>query len=112
METLIEELLAAIQTDSRYLTFMALEKEILAIPLLQEYREAMQQYQEVKKYAKYIDITKQKEKMMRCKRMVSAHPVVQEYYQAYKEINEVLESVTKIVFDGISPDLRTERFTI
>lgn len=115
MDTLIEELVAAIKNDDRYQNFMEQEKklqdnEIQA--LLQRYQVANKQYQEVKQYQSFIDLTEMEETIKTCKQEISASPTIQTYYQSYHAINDVLEAVTKTIFDGISEELDTSRYTL
>lgn len=115
METLIEELISEIKKDTRYLSFLVQEEKMKnpeIQTLLRNYQDAINAYQEVKKYANHIDISEQIATMKSLKREVSQHPVIQEYYQAYHEVNHLLDEVTKIVFKDISVDLSTDRYTI
>ncbi len=115
METLIEELISEIKKDTRYLSFLVQEEKMKnpeTQALLRNYQDAINAYQEVKKYANHIDISEQLAAMKRLKREVSQHPIIQEYYQAYHEVNYVLDEVTKIIFKDISVDLSTDRYTM
>ena len=115
METLIEELISEIKKDTRYLSFLVQEEKMKnpeIQTLLRNYQDAINAYQEVKKYASHIDISEQLATMKSLKREVSQHPVIQEYYQAYHAVNHLLDEVTKTVFKDISVDLSTDRYTI
>lgn len=114
METLIEELISEIKKDTRYLSFLMQEERMQSDDvqsLLKDYQDAVNAYQEVKPYANHIDITQQIERMQELKREVAQHPIIKEYYEAYHQINQLLEEVTNIVFKDISDDLVTSRYT-
>lgn len=115
MEIVIEALISEIKKDTRYLSFLIQEKKMQDATiqtLLKEYQEAINTYQEVKKYALHIDISKQEMKMKQLKQEISQHPVIQEYYEAYHQINRLLEEVTKIIYQDISTDLSTSRYKL
>lgn len=113
MDTLIETLVNEIKKDSRYLAFIEQEKKLQEVqPLLKEYQEASEMYQEVLKYQKHIDISKEKQRVRELKQKISTNQSVQDYYQAYHEVNDLLDSITKILFDGISEEIDTSRYTI
>ena len=43
---------------------------------------------------------------------MSQNSFIQNYYQAYDQLNDLLEEVTHIVFKNISDDLQIERFQL
>ena len=43
---------------------------------------------------------------------MSQNSFIQNYYQAYDQLNDLLEEVTCIVFKNISDDLQIERFQL
>lgn len=115
MDTLIEELIAEIKKDTRYLSFLMQEERMQdkkMQELLKEYQDAVRNYQEVKEYENHIDITESLERMREMKNKVAMHPVIKEYYQTYHQINLLLEEVTEIIYKDISEDLVTSRYTL
>ncbi|MFV0395578.1 MAG: YlbF family regulator [Coprobacillaceae bacterium] len=114
MEKLIDALISEIKKDTRYLSFLMQEQRMQEEniqELLKNYQNAVTKYQEVKKYDKHIDISEQLESMKALKKEVSQHPIIQDYYQAYHDVNALLEEVTQIIFKDISVDLSTSRYT-
>ena len=113
MDNLIETLVKEIKADTRYLAFNEREKRLQEVEdLLQEYQEANNAYQEVAKYQKHIDISKEKEIVRILKQKISTNQIIQEYYQSYHQVNDLLDTITKIIFDGISEEIDTSRYTI
>lgn len=115
MDNLIEELVEEIKKDPRYITFIEEEKNLLKNPiqeLLQNYQTLNTEYQEVKKYQKYIDISEIEETLKATKQEISKNPSIQKYYQSYHAINDLLDVVTMEIFDGISEEIDTSRYTI
>jgi cell fate (sporulation/competence/biofilm development) regulator YlbF (YheA/YmcA/DUF963 family) len=115
MERMIEELILEIKKDPRYLSFLVQEKRMEnedVQRLLKEYQEAMEDYQEVKAYANHINISKQENRVKELKKEVSKHPIVKDYYQAYYQINDLLEEVTNLVFKDISSQLATSIYEV
>ena len=108
MEALLENLIHEIKQDQRYLNFIESEdklqsKEVLT--LLQEYHDLYEQYQDIKQYEPYISSDEIKEKWLTAKRRLSKDPTIQQYYQSYYELNELLEHITSIIFKDISDDI-------
>ena len=46
------------------------------------------------------------------KKITKQNPDIQKYYQAYYQLNDMLEEVTEIVFQNISSDLKQDRWKI
>ena len=53
-----------------------------------------------------------KDELREIKKEVLDNPKIKSYYQTYHELNDLLENVTKTVFQGISEDITLERFQL
>ena len=108
MEALIENLLKEIKEDTRYINFMEAEKNLQdkdVLTLLKNYHQTYETYQDVKQYEPYISSEQEKQAWIEAKKKLSHHPMIQQYYQSYYELNELLDEVTNIVFKDISDDI-------
>ena len=79
------------------------DKDVLA--LLNNYHQSYENYQNIKQYEPYISSEQEKQNWIKMKKELSHHPLIQQYYQSYYELNELLEIVTNIVFQNISEDI-------
>lgn len=108
MNEIINQLVDAIKEDQRYLDFIeaskTLEKKEVR-ELLDEYQSVLSEFQDLKQFGTYIDLTKQKEKLKEIKKKLGNNEIIQLYYQKYYDINELLDHVTQIVFQNISNSL-------
>lgn len=115
MYTLLEELQELIYQDEKYLAYMRakelLEKDDIH-QLLMKYQDISCQYFKMKKYEKYTDISKIKGEYQKVKKEISETKEIQDYYLRYYEINEMLEEITKVIFEGISEDIKLERYSL
>ena len=115
MNETINELIEEIQKDSRYLSFKEKSKLLLkkeTNELLERYQETLNEINDLKKYEGYIDLTSKKEELKEIKKQMTSNQDIQEYYQSYYKINELLDEVTKIVFENISDSLDTSGYKL
>lgn len=108
METLMEQLVDSIKNESCYKKFIFLEeqlKEPSVQLLLKEYQFLLNEYNENKKYHKYANFDDSKLALHSIKNKVSENVIIKEYYQVYHELQCLLEDITNIIFDDISPTL-------
>ena len=108
MEELIENLITAIKKDDRYINFQLAERKLQdseVSALLEEYHRCFETYQDVKQYEPYISSDEEKQKWLKTKKKLAHHPKIQQYYQNYYELNELLTKVTSIIFQDISDEI-------
>lgn len=115
MNDTIYDLIDAIKEDKRYIDFK--EKSNLLLDdkindLLVTYQDKIEELNELKKYEQYIDLTTKKDELKNIKKEISNNEVIQEYYQSYYQINELLHQVTQIIFKDISDLLDTTGYTL
>ena len=53
-----------------------------------------------------------KEQLKEVKKELFEHPQIQSYYQNYYALNDLLEKVTEIIFQGISEELSFHQLTL
>lgn len=108
MNEVIEQLVDAIKKDQRYIDFIeastTLETKTVK-DLLNEYQSVLSELNTLKQFDAYIDLTEQKEKLKKIKKKMGNNEIIQLYYQKYYAINELLDQITKLVFQNISDSL-------
>lgn len=108
MNEVIEQLVDAIKKDPRYIDFIeastTLETKTVK-DLLNEYQSVLSELNTLKQFDAYIDLTEQKEKLKKIKKKMGNNEIIQLYYQKYYAINELLDQITKLVFQNISDSL-------
>lgn len=108
MNEVIYQLVDAIKEDQRYLDFIEASKTLkiqTVQDLLSEYQSALSELNDLKQFDAYIDLTEQKEKLKEVKRKIGNNEIIQLYYEKYYAVNELLDHVTKLVFQNISDSL-------
>ena len=113
MYKLIDELVDAICKDEVFINYkqnnQLLEDEDLK-QLVYRHQSVFEDYLRLKEYEKYVSIDETKKELLEVKKELTNHPLIQQYYQSYYAINDLLEEVTKSVFDGISDDVIANRY--
>ncbi len=108
MYELIDELIIEIKKGEEYRRFLkasqALNEDDIR-PLLMYHQQVQDDYLQLKQYQNFTSIQETKEKLKSIKEEMSQKPQVIEYYQAYHELNDLLEEVTKMIFHDISDDI-------
>ena len=66
----------------------------------------------IKDYPGDIGQQSLKKELQQVQYEMSQNSFIQNYYQAYDQLNDLLEEVTCIVFKSISDDLQIERFQL
>lgn len=115
MYELIDELIEAILNTNEFKNYQQAQKQLFenqTVVLLSRYQSLMEDYLKIKDYPMNIGQDDLKEKIHEIRREMSCHPGIQLYYQSYYQLNDLLEEVTQIVFQGISKDLKMERFQL
>ena len=113
MYTLIDELVEAITKDELFIKYKQnnklLEDDDLKV-LVSRHQVIFEDYLRLKEYEKYVSIDETKKELLEVKKELSDHPLIQQYYQSYYILNDMLEEITKIVFMNISDDVIANRY--
>lgn len=115
MYTLIEELQECIFRNEKYKEYIKAKNELNkeeVYQLLLKYQDVQHEYFKMKEYEKYNDMTSIKKEYQKMKKEISQNQQIQDYYLKYYEINELLDEITEIIFDGISEDLHIDRYSL
>lgn len=108
MNEKIDNLVCAIKEDQRYINFIEasklLEREDVH-QLLIQYQTVLSKLNELKQFDQYIDNSKIRKELKDIKMQMASNAIIQNYYQCYHELNDLLAHVTHIVFSGISDSL-------
>ena len=115
MNDIINELVDAIKQDQRYLDFQKASQSLNqkdVLELLNKYQSVLSDLQYLKQFDAYIDISDKKNELKDIKKELANHCTIQDYYQAYYQINALLEQVTKLLFQNISDSLNTTGFQL
>ena len=94
---------------SRYEKKLHDEKIVL---LLSRHQMLQEDYLRVKQYQNYMTSDDLKEQLKEVKKELFEHPQIQSYYQSYYALNDLLEKVTEIIFQGISEELSFHQLTL
>ncbi|MEG0366341.1 MAG: YlbF family regulator [Coprobacillus sp.] len=111
----IDELVEAIYNDKIFINYSESEKSLYdddIQSLLRKHQMIQEDYLKNKKYSQYVSIDETKEALLDIKEEMKNNSIVQEYYNSYYQLNELLEEVTKIVFSHISDDVNVEMFRL
>lgn len=115
MFVILDELKYCIYKTNEYLSFIEVKNKLEDDEihhLLLKYHDINAQYYEIKKYEKYTDISSVKDEYRKMRKEVSENKVIQDYYNKYNELNDMLDEMTNIIFDGISKDLNMDRYLL
>lgn len=80
-------------------------KDEQLVSLLTKHQMLQEDYLRLKQYQSYVDQNEIREKLKIIKKEMTQHPDIQAYYQDYYALNELLDQVTRIVFQGISDEI-------
>ena len=108
MNTHILELVSLIKETDIYKTYIENNNRLNQEPtysLLTEYHSKIEEYNNLKKYNQYIDNSKLKNEIKDLKEALSKDENIIEYYNAYYQLNELLDEVTNLVFKDIDSSL-------
>lgn len=115
MNELINELVDAIKQDQRYIRFINASKtlqEESVFQLLSDYQTVLNDLNYLKQFDFYIDNSHKKNELKKIKKEMANNEIIQNYYQTYYEINDLLTHVTNLVFQNISDSLDTTGLTL
>lgn len=108
MEEILDKLITEIKLDSHYLDYLEAEKKLHSQEidtLLHAYQNKLNQYEELKKYDKYIDNQSIKDEIRELKKEIANNDDILDYYKKYHRLNDFLDEITKVVFGNISNEL-------
>ena len=113
MEEVMDQLIEAIKKDPRYKAFKESEKNLVKEKdLLQEYRQCLDHYQEMKRFEKYVDISKTKEELKAIRKRMQDSLIISRYYQCYHQLNDWLDEISKIIYQDISDELLISQYDL
>lgn len=109
----IDALIEAILKHDIYKNYQIKEQALYnqeLIPLLSKQQALQEDYLRLRQYHNYVSVDDTKKELQLIKKEIFENSTIQAYYQSYYALNELLEAVTKIVFQGISEDIVLERW--
>ena len=113
MYKLIDELVDAICKDELFIEYKQnnklLEDNDLKMLVLR-HNAIFEDYLRLKEYEKYVSIDETKKELLEVKNELTNHHLIQKYYNSYYQINDLLEEITKVVFNDVSDDMKMNRY--
>ena len=111
IDALIE---AIMKTDEfiRYQEAVSRLNQSQTIALLSRYQTLMEDYLKMRDYSFDVGQTELKKQLKEVYHEMNQNLDIQEYYQSYHQLNDLLEEVTQVVFQDISCDLKIERYQL
>lgn len=110
---LLEQLIESIKQEQCYQDFMKAKREIDSrqniLLLISRIKEKEQQYQEMMKYKNYISLDDLKEEIRNLKISLYSYNEVIVYNSCLKILNNRLDEISNILFNGVSDELVTSR---
>ncbi|MEG0277445.1 MAG: YlbF family regulator [Coprobacillus sp.] len=111
----IDELVEVICKDKTFIDYKESEKSLDnqdIQSLLSKHQTLQEDYLKVKKYSQYVSVDETRKVLLEVKEEMKDNVLIQNYYNNYYQLNELLEDVTKIVFNNISQDINIEMFKL
>ena len=115
VEEIINELIDAILKDEKFKAYQQAQEALYdekTLALLSRQKTMQEDYLRLKNYLDESSLSQMKDELREIKKEVLDNPKIKAYYQTYHELNDLLEDVTKTVFQGISEDITLERFQL
>ncbi len=110
---LLEQLIESIKQEQCYQNFMKVKRDIDSkqniLLLISRIKEKEQQYQEMMKYKNYISLDDLKEEIRNLKISLYSYNEVIVYNSCLKILNNRLDEISNILFNGVSDELVTSR---
>lgn len=109
----IDELIEAISEDDVFLHYRECEHKLYDShleSLLQKHQMLQEDYLKMKKYEQYASFDELKNDLRQVKNELIQNPLIQDYYQSYYALNDLLDEVTYIVFHDISDELQFNKW--
>ncbi|MGN1182793.1 MAG: YlbF family regulator [Faecalibacillus sp.] len=115
MNDIINELVDAIKEDQRYIDFKEAsislnDKHVLE--LLNRYQIVLSDLEYLKQFDSYIDLSDKKKELKQIKKEMAENEIIEDYYEKYYQINQLLDHVTELIFQNISDSLNTTGFQL
>lgn len=111
----IDELIETICQDNIFVEYYNAEKSLhdeKIMLLLSRHQTLQDDYLRMKQFKDYVSNDELKKQLLDIKKEMTSNPIIQNYYQRYYEMNELLEMVTSSVFEGISHELSFDTLTL
>ncbi len=111
----IDELLEAIRKEDIFIKYLKANKamdDIKIKNLLSRHQSLQDDYLRLKKYNQYVSFQDVKNDLLKVKQEMNENNTIQQYYQKYHEFNDLLNQLTRVIFDGISEEIVMDQFTI
>lgn len=108
MYTELDELIEAIIQDDLFQDYLEKEKSLYqkdVMALMSRYQTLQTDYLRMKQYEKYRPNDDMKKQLQSIHQQMLENPMILQYYQSYHQLNDMLEEVSHIVFEGISEEL-------
>lgn len=106
MFDLIDELCTSLKQEDVYLDYMKAKATLNQHEdLLLRFKEAKTKYLENQAYAKYINLDEQKREVLALASEVTHLDAYQNYHRALEALNTRLETITAIIFDGLTVEV-------
>lgn len=111
----IDELVEVIYKDQIFINYKESEKSLYnqnIQSLLLKHQMLQEDYLKLKKYSQFVPIDETKQTLLDVKEEMKSNIMIQDYYNNYYRLNELLEEVTLIIFNKISQDINIEIFKL
>ncbi|MEG0368343.1 MAG: YlbF family regulator [Coprobacillus sp.] len=111
----IDELVEAICHDDIYREYAKAEESLNdenVVLLLSRHQILQEDYLRIKQLEGYVSSDDLKQQLKDVKTEMIQNPIIQNYYQRYYQMNELLDEVTIRVFQGISEELTFDKFQL
>lgn len=109
----IDELVNAILKDDIFQNYIEQNEKLNENELkdlLYKHQTLQEEYLRLKQYESYVSIEETKEQLKEVKNELSNHPIIQDYYQSYYQLNDLLDEVTHIIFKGVSSEIHFDKW--
>lgn len=80
--------------------------------LLLKHQMLQEDYLKAKKYSQYVPLDETKTALLEVKDTMMNNVLVQNYYNNYYLLNELLEEITQVIFSHISQDIHMDVFKL
>lgn len=111
----IDELVQAIEATEEFKNYQNALKQLSdekVLALLSRYQGTLEDYRRIKDYSMDMGQEELKKQLQQIQKEMQQQSAIAYYYQTYHELNDLLEEVTKLVFQDISPQLHYQRWKL
>jgi len=109
------ELIEEIKNEETYIAFKQAEERLMKEQnkeLLLKNKELQEKYLELRKYENQTDLSDIKSELKEIKNQMAMNPDIQKYYFCYRNLNDRLQEISKLLFKNISEDLSFDYFDL